>query len=203
MLNKRNKGFTLIEFFIIMLIISTLASMASPYIHKTDNSLDDYECYNNRKMLFSAIEMYNMDNSPKIESIIPGLDFENCEKKLIENHYIKKAIQPSIKGCSYGYININGSDTVFCKYHGIARTSIGETPKPFLDYDINQEKPFSPSYNDFRNKIINEKIKKKNHNDFMTTIGDFFKSPAFIYSNVFLLIISIIIALIKKKKKTS
>ena len=157
MLKRKNKGFSLIEFFILSFIILILYVMAQPN-HRSTYTQDENECAINQRLLNGSIEMYKIDEpSVKIENVYPGLDYENFEKTLIKNHYLKNPIQPTSEGCSYGYICNNGSYTLFCNVHGtfISGRRKNQIPKP--EYDKSLEKPFSPSYNDSRNKIINEK----------------------------------------------
>ena len=121
------------------------------------------------------------DSSTKIENIYPGLDYENFEKELLKDKYcLRETLKPTFKGCSYGYVGENASATVFCKVHGTIKLGRRQKQKPIPEYDKNLEKPFSPSYNDFRNKIINEKIKEKKHEDFLNTLIMIFSLPGLI-----------------------
>ncbi len=156
--NRNRIGFTLIEFFILSFIILILFVMTQPN-HRPIYTDDESECINNQRLLSDAIEFYKIDYpSEKIENVYPGLDYEIFEKKLIENKcLLKEPLKPSINGCSYGYISNNGSYTLFCNVHGTFMPGRRKNQIPKPEYDKSLEKPFSPSYNDFRNKIIYEK----------------------------------------------
>ena len=118
-------------------------------------------CFENQRILAGAIEMYNMDNSKMIENFIPGLDYENCEKMLIEKGYLKKILFIPNEDCSYGGINLTGSGTVFCKLHGSVSNYNYKEDKTFIPkYDKSLEKMFSAEYSDKRRKILVEKAYK-------------------------------------------
>ncbi len=164
---RKNKGFTFIEAFIAYIIISILWSMAQPNIHKTKRIFNrvQNECLRNQSALETAINLYNIDNLQKINNVYPGLDYEKCEKKLIDTKYLKNPIQPTYEGCSYGYIELNKHNIIFCKIHGYLKSSSPYNKLSILEYDKNLEKPFSSDYNNYRNKIIDEKTREKKLND--------------------------------------
>ncbi len=113
-------------------------------------------CFANQRLLAGSIEMYNMDNSEMIENFYPGLDYENCEKMLIEKGYLKEMLIIPNKDCSYGGINVTGSGTIFCKLHGSVY-NYNEDKTLIPEYDKSLEKMFSAEYSDKRRKIIVEK----------------------------------------------
>ena len=170
MITKNNNGFTLIEFFILLLIISGLAGIINSDRIKSSKNKEEKECFNNQRLLIGAIEIYK-DDTTKIENIYPGLDYENFEKELLKNKYcLREPLKPTFKGCSYGFVGENASATVFCKVHGTIKQGRRHEQKPIPEYDKNLEKPFSPSYNDFRNKIINERQKEQKHEDLINSL---------------------------------
>ena len=120
-------------------------------------------CFTNQRLLAGAIEMYNMDNSEMIDNFFPGLDYENCEKILIEKGYLKEMLIIPNRDCSYGGINVTGSGTIFCKLHGSVYNYNYNEDKIFIpEYDKSLEKMFSSEYSDKRRKIIVEKEHNRN-----------------------------------------
>ena len=185
---KRDKnGFTFIEAFIASFIVIILWSMAQPNIHKSRSRFTKVqnECLKNQRILEGSLEYYNMDNSIQINNVYPGLDYEKCEKTLIDTHYLKDPIQPTYEGCSYGYIEINNHNIIFCKIHGSLESSSDSHKELSVpEYDKSLEKPFSSDYNNFRNKIINEKKREKILKDLEKEILNNF--PLFMIVFVFL-----------------
>ena len=148
---RKNKGFSLIEFIIVSFIISFLFILGQPN-HTPKITEDEKECFNNQRDLNLAIENYKIDKDLPKGNIYPGLDYEKFEKELLSTKYcLKEPLKPTFKGCSYGY----ASSTVFCVIHGTVKTGRNyDMQKPIPEYDKSLEKPFSQSYNDFRNKIF-------------------------------------------------
>lgn len=202
-MNKK-KAFSLIELMLVFAIIGIHLAMSLPnYRRGHIYTQDEMECFSNQRVLYGAIEIYNMENSKKIETAFPGLDYENCEKELLDTKYMKKRLEPSYKGCSYGYISQNGSDTVFCTIHGPVK--LKRYDKPVVpEYNKSLEKPFSNSYNNFREEIINKKTKELKFKNFMeNTLPKFIASPYYIGFIITFVIIGEIIAFKTKKKKSS
>ena len=59
----KNRGVTLIELLIVVLILAALASIAIPRISQSATTAKVNACATNIDLLNSAIEMYNADNS--------------------------------------------------------------------------------------------------------------------------------------------
>lgn len=147
-----------IKITIFIAILSLLVFSVAPVLAYKSAREDSEQknCFANQRLLAGSIEMYNMDNSEMIENFYPGLDYENCEKMLIEKGYLKEMLIIPNRDCSYGGINITGSGTIFCKLHGSVYNYNDD--KPFIPkYDKSLEKMFSAEYSDKRRKIIVEK----------------------------------------------
>ena len=81
-------------------------------------------CYSNQRVIQGAIEMYDIDHTIPLSSALPGAEYEELEKILIQERYLRTFIVPSEDDCSYGYITHDDSkygDGVaypFCLRHG-------------------------------------------------------------------------------------
>ena len=60
--NKYNKGFTLVEIMIVVVIIGLLASMAIPAFQKVRTSSQDKAVLNNARQLSAASDQYYLEN---------------------------------------------------------------------------------------------------------------------------------------------
>src|SRR5688572_15260336 len=60
--NRSNKGFTLVEIMIVVVIIGLLASMAIPAFQKIRVASQDKAILNNARQLFSAADQYFLEN---------------------------------------------------------------------------------------------------------------------------------------------
>ncbi|MEE1132562.1 MAG: competence type IV pilus major pilin ComGC [Caryophanon sp.] len=78
---KGQKGFTLIEMLIVLLIISVLILIMIPNATKYFNTIDDKGCAAYVKMVDSQIEAYRIEN-PRAEVTV---------KNLVDNGYLNKA----------------------------------------------------------------------------------------------------------------
>ncbi len=150
------KGFTLIELGICLLIISVFAAMAPDPFSPKSSTLARRDCFDNQRIIQSAIEMYNMDVPTMVNTMLPGEDFESFENLLLKMGYFKEPLPLPSEKCSYGFINITKDDgTVFCKYHGTPESK--DIKNPIIPkYDKNLEKTFSDNY--YKSK---EKANKK------------------------------------------
>ena len=68
-----NKAFSLIEFIILLLIISGMAGVIQSERIRANKNKDEKECFQNQQMLINAIEIYRLDNPSKIETKLPWL----------------------------------------------------------------------------------------------------------------------------------
>ncbi|MFD1926572.1 competence type IV pilus major pilin ComGC [Sporosarcina siberiensis] len=66
---KNQRGFTLIEMMIVLLIISVLILIAIPNVAKHSKSIDEKGCRAYSKMVEGQVEAYKMDNR-KVPSLV-------------------------------------------------------------------------------------------------------------------------------------
>lgn len=103
-------------------------------------------CYSNQRVLFGAIEMYDMDHTNTLTSALPGAEYEELERILIQEKYLKAILVPIEDDCSYGYITHDdskygdGGSFAFCLRHG----SVYNNKVP--DFKDSILKPFSREY---------------------------------------------------------
>ena len=90
--------------------------------------------------------MYDIDHTIPLSSALPGAEYEELEKILIQERYLRTFIVPSEDDCSYGYITHDDSkygDGVaypFCLRHGCY------WKKSIPDFKNTILKPFSREY---------------------------------------------------------
>lgn len=112
--NKNNKGFTLIEFIILIAIIGVLAAMAVPNYPRHGRTLGRRKaCASNIRVIQGAVEMYNMD----IEGGMPSLNLD----LLVKQGYLRALPTPPERECKYfsiGDISVEEKGVIFCEYHG-------------------------------------------------------------------------------------
>lgn len=191
------KGFTLAELGIVFIIIGVLASMSIHTGHgRRRYPADQPECFKNQRILNGAVEMYNMDYSVMIDTVLPGRDFEDFEEMLIDKKYLNEYLPLASPNCAYGLINITGEGYVFCKNHGTYTSKDRENPT-FPEYDKKLEIPFSPKYinriNDTKRRINREQLSKN--------IEEFLSSPPFFIGIGVLFVFVSIIAYSNQKLK--
>lgn len=199
MLLKRKKAFTIIELLIVVSIVAILAYNAEsniPRARRDDPTQKD--CFSKQRILQGAVEMYNMDNSIMIDTALPGKDFEDHEKILLDKRYLGTPIEPPFEKCSYGFVGLTGSGTVFCKYHGSFEAEYrGEKCIP--EYDKNLEKPFSHSYSEFLDEVRAKQNRERRRSEFYNSVKNFILSPIFIITTV-VFVVGFIIMISEKKK---
>jgi type IV pilus assembly protein PilA len=61
-INKKNKGFTLVEIMIVVVIIGLLAAMAIPAFQKVRTSSQDKAVLNNARQLSAGADQYYLEN---------------------------------------------------------------------------------------------------------------------------------------------
>ena len=143
-------------FGIIVLIIGIIAAIDqanSDVIESFSNNPQD--CFSNQKLILKAIENYNSNRLQRIETALPGRDFEELEELLIKNWYLNNPIKLPTPECSYGYITENNKEIVFCKHHGLENTII------IPDYDRNKERPFSEKHIKYIESLKNARTQKE------------------------------------------
>jgi len=68
-LNRSNKGFTLVEIMIVVVIIGLLAAMAIPAFQKVRQSSQDKAVMNNMRQLGAAADQYFLENGTSTAAI--------------------------------------------------------------------------------------------------------------------------------------
>ena len=193
------KGFfSIIELLIVLTIIWLLYSVSIPQTGRRIPQAERKFCISKLSVLTEAVCKYNMDNAKKIERALPGGEFEDYLKTLVEKKYLKNNYLDEIdEKCSYGLITTTGSGTfAFCKIHGVIETSLSE--KPFIpEYDKKLEIPFSKEYME----VINKKKKKREEKEEIKRLeNDIYKVVHNPIGPIISLIIIITIAIVNKIK---
>ena len=113
-------------------------------------------CFSNIRVFQGAVEMYNLDHELKVKDIIPGRDYEEFEKILINEGYLKDVLYHVEDDCSYGFVDILGSGSAFCKRHGVVESPF-DGPPILPNYDRSLERPFTYEYSKKEEKRDREK----------------------------------------------
>lgn len=171
------KGLFLTVLGIGFIIVSVMMNMAVPNIHHARASARLKACFSNQRVIQGAVEMYNIDNKDNkilIETALPGNAYADVEELLIENGYLKDNIHLYEPDCSYGFIDINASGTVFCKKHGsLELYDINSGNITLPSYDASLEMPLSQKNLEKRNKRIREREMK----DFKYMLSNILSAP--------------------------
>lgn len=79
---KNEKGFTLIEMMIVMLIISVLLIITIPNITKNNSNINNKGCSAFKKMVEAQIQSYEMENDHAPESVdeLVKMDYLKTDK---------------------------------------------------------------------------------------------------------------------------
>ncbi len=104
-----------------------LAAFSPPSFRKAREQSRGKACFANQRVLLGAIEMYNMDNTPMMDSdpVTLKIDIE----KLVEMKYLKGGISKPETTCEYcgGPESLTGSGKIFCVCHGYVDGEYGKT----------------------------------------------------------------------------
>ena len=121
------------------------------------------------------------------------------EEALIEKRYLRENLYLYEPDCSYGFIDMTASGTVFCKRHGSSNLyDNGKITLP--SYDVTHEMPLSQKNLDKRNKRVREREIEDFKYDLSVKIRNLLFSPII----GFLLCVALIAAeIIKSKKRES
>ncbi len=117
---KDNRGFTLIEVILAVLILAILVIIAFPNITSIINKGKIESCENLRESILSASKMYikdnryNLDESVKCENESDKPSFYITLKKLVEKNYIKGPFKNPITNEEYDPSNIKVKITLNC-----------------------------------------------------------------------------------------
>ena len=117
---KDNRGFTLIEVILAVLILAILMIIAFPNITSIINKGKIESCENLRESILSASKMYikdnryNLDESVKCENESDITSFNITLKTLVEKNYIKGPFKNPITNEVYHPDDINIEITLNC-----------------------------------------------------------------------------------------
>jgi prepilin-type N-terminal cleavage/methylation domain-containing protein len=109
---KNNKGFTLVELMVVVVIIGILVAIAIPVYNASTARAEAGACEANRRMIESAIEQYKMNHDG---TTVPSWD--NLTTSVGEQYF--KAVPKCPKdteGTNYYEIN-TGTGEVYCSEH--------------------------------------------------------------------------------------
>ena len=114
---RNNKGFTLIELMIVVVIIGILAAIAIPNFLKVQNKAKDKACLSNRKVLYDACNKYLMDTSADVSA--SGSLLADPTATGWEGPYVKEFPScPTAGAYSFGAVYATGTISVSCTSHG-------------------------------------------------------------------------------------
>ena len=112
----RNISAILLETAIVFIVVFVLTCMAVPTYSAPRASTRQKACYSNIRVLYGAIEMYNLDHKDT---------FKELNEKTLNSLYDEKCLKGDINlptpRCNYrseGIIKENGEGFVYCDYHG-------------------------------------------------------------------------------------
>ena len=108
----------IIESIIVSITTSTLFFMAVPnHFFRRDRSIARAKaCFSNLRVLQGAIEMFNMDETPKITECNEVTLNLLVEKKYLKRDFLNYYPEIQCRYISNGDLSENG--TVYCEYHG-------------------------------------------------------------------------------------
>ena len=81
---KNDKGFTLVELMVVLVIIGILVAIAVPIYNKTQDKAKETACQANLRILEGAVAQYQLDNDGALPSTLDNLsdyikDVDNLE----------------------------------------------------------------------------------------------------------------------------
>ena len=106
----------IVETIVVFFIVFILTSMGAPGYSTPRASTRQKACYSNIRVLYGAIEMYNLDHKDT---------FKELNEKTLNSLYDEKCLKGEINlptpRCNYrseGIIKENGEGYIYCDYHG-------------------------------------------------------------------------------------
>ena len=105
---RNQKGFTLVELMVVVVIIGILAAIAVPIYRNVQTNATENACRANIRTLEGVLEVWKADNN--LGTYPEELDV------LVNDGYIKEVPKCPLNGIDYTYDDGNG--TVTCNDHG-------------------------------------------------------------------------------------
>ncbi len=148
----------IIDTIIVTAIFLFLTNLMEPHYKPLRPDRIKNDCFSNIRVLYSAVELYNLDHETKINNLN-----EQTLNILLENQYIKNLPDPFIPKCKYVSKNDLASDSgiIYCEAHG---SPDGTIKSIYGESEI---------YNEVSEKIDDNKKKTKYFIYLLNLIGSF------------------------------
>ena len=110
---EKNKGFTLIEVLVVVIILAVLATIVIPRIASSTGDAKAAKCSANWGMLIRALELYGANNDGAYPANQSGFDNDI----LNENIYFPHGTPACPYSTSYAFVATPGQETVTAHSH--------------------------------------------------------------------------------------
>lgn len=214
--NKTTKksGFSLLELFIVILVIWALAASIPPLSFHGKRGIhysDLRHCFSNQRVLYGALEMYNMDHSEMLVTAFPGREFDDILKLLQDGKYIKEELTSQDNICSYGFVDLYNKGSVFCVTHGCndIEKHVDEDNFPFYpELDPDSDFPRLKEYNNLVSEMKEESRRRLRKRSYkirsQNRLKELLEGPAIpLFLLCIIIIYSIYSSIVNAKKKKS